>query len=149
MLFSSSLIQTQEGISDRWNLTFMWTHSSVTRVAAQSKNKPKTNRTEQNPAKIKHMLRFTAAAPTSFSVFPFFSPFVPLLCIFFQSSCHSTLPASETLFKQKPMRTKKNKYLLIPGETCRWQFSPKILSSGGTTIMKKKTHETPRGRDVV
>lgn len=37
ILFSSSLIQTQEGISDRWNLTFIWTHSSVASRSAKQK----------------------------------------------------------------------------------------------------------------
>lgn len=103
-LFSSSLIQNQEGISDRWNLTFIWTHSSVARVGAQSKNRPKTNRTEPNPAKIKHALRFTAAAPHPSLSFHFSPPFVPLLCIFFQS-CHSPLLVSEALFEQNRKET--------------------------------------------
>lgn len=104
VLFSSSLIRTQEGISDRWNLTFIWSHSSVTSVGAPSKNRPKTNRTEQNPAKIKHSLRFAAAAPHPSLSFHFSPPFVPLLCIFFQS-CHSPLLVSEALFEQNRKET--------------------------------------------
>lgn len=46
----SHLSQKSWMISVRWNVTYIWSHSSVTRVWLHGKNRAKTNRAQRSPA---------------------------------------------------------------------------------------------------
>lgn len=117
--------------------TFIWTHSSVTSVGVQSKNSPKPNRTEQNPAKIKHAAKVYCSCSTSLSAFPFLPPFVPPLCSFFQSAHHFSPLWSfiwtkiKRRLKCKFIHLRNEVGLFFPGETCRWELYLNTCSSGG------------------
>lgn len=90
-------------ISVRWNVTYIWTHSSVTRL--HCKNRAKTNRREQSPANVEHIAKVCCSCSISLSFYPqlvsFFphppSPSVPPLSVlcFFSSTSLVTLHSPE------------------------------------------------------
>lgn len=74
-------------ISVRWNVTYIWSHSSVTRVRLHGKNRAKTNRAESSPANAEHEAKVycscsTLSSSLSFHLFPICASLVSTLLCF-------------------------------------------------------------------